>query len=271
VFELEENMTMELGLQGRTALVTGASKGIGLGVAEALAAEGCHVHLVSRSADALTRAAQAIASRHQVRATGHALDLSDSAGIAPLLEAIGTPDILINNAGAIPGGDLETVDETTWRAAWDLKVFGYINLARACYARMRARGSGVIVNVTGLAADRTDVNYIAGTTGNAGLNAFTKALGSYSLEDGIRVLAVSPGATETDRLVTLMKTRAQAQFGDESRWRELTKGLPMGRAASVEEVANVVLFVASDRASYLSGIVINVDGGHAQRGGSFSR
>lgn len=262
---------MELGLQGKTALVTGASKGIGLGVAEALAAEGCHVHLVARSAQALDEAARGIASRYQVRAAAHAMDLSASDGIAALLDDIGTPDLLVNNAGAIPGGDIEAVDEATWRSAWDLKVFGYINLARACYARMRERGSGVIVNVTGLAADKTDVNYIAGTTGNAGLNAFTKALGSFSLEDGIRVLAVSPGATETDRLVTLMKTRAKTEFGDESRWRELTSALPMGRAASVEEVANVVVFAASERASYLSGIVINVDGGHAQRGGSFSR
>ena len=262
---------MELGLSGRTALITGASKGIGLGVARGLAAEGCHVHLVSRTAETLEEAARDIASRHQVRARAHPLDLSSSEGIPGLLDEAGTPDILVNNAGAIPGGDLETVDEATWRAAWDLKVFGYINLARACYARMRSRGSGVIVNVTGLAADRTDVNYVAGTTGNAGLNAFTKALGSYSLEDGVRVLAVSPGATETERLVTLMKTRAASELGDESRWRELTAGLPMGRPASVEEVADVVVFAASDRASYLSGIVINVDGGHGQRGGSFSR
>jgi NAD(P)-dependent dehydrogenase (short-subunit alcohol dehydrogenase family) len=199
------------------------------------------------------------------------MDLSESAGIGALLEEVGTPDILVNNAGAIPGGDLQSVDESTWRTAWDLKVFGYINMARACYASMREKGGGVIVNVTGLAADKTDVNYIAGTTGNAGLNAFTKALGSFSVEDGIRVLAVSPGATETDRMVTLMKTRAKSEFGDDSRWRELTRSLPMGRAASVQEVADVVVFAASDRASYLSGIVINVDAGHGQRGGSFSR
>jgi len=262
---------MELGLQGRTALVTGASKGIGLAVARSLAAEGCHVHLVSRTAETLETAARDIASRFQVRATAHPLDLSDSAVIDGLLEAAGTPDILVNNAGAIPGGNLQAVDEATWRGAWDLKVFGYVNLTRTCYARMQDRGSGVIVNVTGLAADRTDVNYVAGTTGNAGLNAFTRAVGSYSLEHGIRVLAVSPGPTETDRLVTLMKTRAKAEFGDETRWREFTAGLPMSRAASVEEVADVVTFAASERASYLSGIVITVDGGHGQRGGSFTR
>jgi hypothetical protein len=262
---------MEMGLTGKTALITGASKGIGYAVAEGLAQEGCNVHLLARSADTLASAASNISSRYQVQAHGHAIDLSGSAGLEPLLDDIGTPDILVNNAGAIPGGDLETITEQIWRDAWDLKVFGYINLARACYARMRQRGSGVIVNVTGLAADRTDVNYVAGTTGNAGLNAFTKAVGSYSVEDGIRVLAVSPGATQTDRMVDLMKTRARAELDDESRWPEMMSGLPMKRAATPEEVAGVVVFAASERASYLSGIVINVDAGQGQRGGSFSR
>ena len=136
---------------------------------------------------------------------------------------------------------------------------------------MQARKAGVIVNVTGLAADRLDFNYIAGSTGNAALNAFTRTLGGYSLEDGIRVLAVSPGAVETERLVTLMRNRAAGQFGDPERWRDYLSGLPMGRPATPEEVANVVVFAASGCASYLSGIVITVDGGHNARGGSFTR
>ncbi len=262
---------MELGLKGRTALVTGASKGIGLAVARGLAAEGCNLHLVSRTQSTLQEAAQRIRAEHGVDVQVHALDMSRSESLGPLLQAVGTPDILVSNAGAIPGGDLQAIDEARWRGAWDLKVFGYINLARACYAAMKSRGKGVIVNVTGLAADRLDFQYIAGSTGNAALNAFTRTLGSYSIEDGIRVLAVSPGAVETERLVTLMKGRAATQFGDEGRWRELVKGLPLGRPATVEEVANVVVFAASDRASYLSGIVITVDGGHNARGGSFTR
>ena len=262
---------MELGLRGRTAVVTGASKGIGLAVAEALAAEGCNLHLVARSREALQRNAQAIRHDHGVDVQFHAFDLSRSESIAPLQAATGTPDILVNNAGAIPGGDLLQIDEARWRSAWDLKVFGYINMSRAYYAAMQARGSGVIVNVTGLAADRLDYRYIAGSAGNSALNAFTRTLGSYSLEHGVRVLAVSPGAVETERLVTLMRTRAADQLGDPERWRELLEGLPMGRAATVEEVANVVAFVASNRASYLSGTVITVDGGHNARGGSFTR
>ena len=204
----EHGEAMELGLAGRTAVVTGASKGIGLAVARGLAAEGCAVHLVARSQAALEEAASRIRTEYKVSATAHALDLSRSESIAALLAATGTPDILVNNAGAIPGGDLQAVDEARWRTAWDLKVFGYINMSRAYYAAMKPRGTGVVINVTGLAADRLDSGYIAGSTGNAGLNAFTRTLGSYSLEDGIRVLAVSPGAVETERLVTLMRTRA---------------------------------------------------------------
>lgn len=262
---------MELGLQGRSAVVTGASKGIGLGVATALAKEGCHLHLVSRSADRLEAAAVRLREAHGIDVVCHALDLSRSESVAALLDATGTPDILVNNAGAIPGGDLLQVDEARWREAWDLKVFGYINMSRAYYAAMHSVGRGVIVNVTGLAADRLDYRYIAGSAGNASLNAFSRTLGSYSLEHGVRVLAVSPGAVETERLVTLMRGRAADQLGDPERWRELLEGLPVKRAATVGEVADVVVFAASDRASYVSGIVITVDGGHNARGGSFSR
>lgn len=262
---------MELGLRGRTAIVTGASKGIGFAVAQGLAKEGCDVHLVSRSAEQLEAAAASIRAKYAVTVRTHALDLSRSESIATLQHATGTPDILVNNAGAIPAGDLSQVDEARWRAAWDLKVFGYINMSRAYHQAMQARQRGVIVNVTGLAADRLDYRYIAGSAGNAALNAFTRTLGGMSLEHGVRVLAVSPGAVETERLVTLMRARAADQFGDAERWRELTEGLPMGRAATVAEVADVVVFMASDRASYISGTVITIDGGHAARGGSFTR
>ena len=259
---------MDLDLAGRTALITGGSKGIGFGVAQTLAAEGCRVHLAARDQETLDTAVSILkADGHD--ATAHSIDLSASGSPSDLLAAAGVPDILVNNAGAIPGGDLETVDEATWRTAWDLKVFGYINMARATYAAMKQKDGGVIVNVTGLAADKTDFSYIAGTAGNASLNAFTKALGSQSIEQGVRVLAVSPGAVATDRLVGLLKTRAQAESGSEDNWQSYLSGLPLSRAATVQEVANVVAFAASDRASYLSGIVINVDGGHGARGGSF--
>lgn len=261
---------MELGLRGKTALITGASKGIGAGVARTLAAEGCDLDLVARSEADLAALADDLAGQHGVDVRCHPRDLSDGAAVAELIAQAPLPDILINNAGAIPAGTVGAVDEARWREAWDLKVFGYINMCRAYYEAMRKRGHGVIVNVTGLAADRTDADYIAGTTGNAGLNAFTRALGGRSLNDGIRVLAVSPGAVATDRIVTLMRARAEAQHGDPERWQGYLGKLPLGRAASVEEVADVVVFMASDRAGYVSGTVVTVDGGHGSNHGSFS-
>ena len=261
---------MELGLDGKTVLVTGASKGIGKGVARGFHVEGCTVHLVSRSIENLEAAAKEIAGNDQARVHLHAKDISESQSVGELLAEVGVPEILVNNAGAIPAGNLQAVDEARWREAWDLKVFGYINMTRAFLAAMEARGTGVIVNVTGLAADRTDAGYVAGTAGNAGLNAFTRAVGSRSLSKGVRVLAVSPGPVETERLVSLMQTRAEAEFGDAGRWREYLANLPDGRAASVEEVADVVVFLASDRASFVSGTVITVDGGHGANQGSFT-
>jgi NAD(P)-dependent dehydrogenase (short-subunit alcohol dehydrogenase family) len=260
---------MDLGLKGKTALITGASKGIGRGVAEALAAEGCHVRLVSRSLDLLETAVAEITRDHGVKATAHAADLSDSGAIDGLL-AGDLPDILVNNAGAIPGGDIETITEEIWRKAWELKVFGYINMSRAFYAAMRKRGHGVICNVTGLAADKPDFGYVAGTTGNAGLNAMTRALGGHGLEDGVRVFGVSPGPTQTERLIGLLKTRAKAE-GNEDNWQSLMGGMPMGRAATVPEVADVIAFLCSPKASYVSGTILTVDGGMGSRGGSFSR
>lgn len=261
---------MDLNLKGKTVLITGGSKGIGKGVAEAMAAEGCDLHLVSRTKEDLEKLAAEITTTYGVSVQTHALDLGQSSSIATLIEAVGTPDILINNAGAIPAGTLEAIGEERWRDAWELKVFGYINMCRAFYAKMKERGHGVIINVTGLASDRLDADYIAGSTGNAGLNAFTRTLGSRSLRDGIRVLSVSPGAVETERLVGLMSTRAEAEFGDASRWQSYLSKLPLERAAAVKEVADVVMFLASERASYVSGTVITVDGGHGANNSSFS-
>ena len=261
---------MDLHLNGRTAVVTGGSKGIGLAAAKEFAAEGCALHLVARSRENLDAARSDILADHTVEVMIHPLDLGQSESVAELLAACGDADVLVNNAGAIPGGDVDAVDEARWREAWDLKVFGYINITRAFYAHMRERGHGVIVNVVGLAGEKPDVNYVAGTAGNASLMAFTRAVGSTSLEHGVRILAVNPGAVETERIITLFRTKAEAEFGDPDRWQKYLGNLPMGRAARPAEVADLVVFLASDRASYMSGTVVSIDGGHAARGGSFS-
>ncbi len=261
---------MNLELSGKSVLVTGASAGIGRGIAGELYRQGCIVHLVSRSLDRLEEVALELAGDDRSRLVLHAFDISESETPEALLQAVGTPDILINNAGAIPAGDLLAVTEERWREAWDLKVFGYINMTRTFLEPMSKRGHGVIINVTGLAADRTDASYVTGTTGNAGLNAFSKAVGGRSLSNGVRVMAVSPGPVQTERLVGLMRDKAQAEFGDASQWREYFKNLPGGRAATVDEVADVVTFMASDRASFMSGTVVTVDGGHGGNMTSFT-
>ena len=260
---------MELNLRGRTALVTGASKGIGLAAAEALASEGVNVILVSRTLADLEAARQKIASRWNVNVQVHDYDLSDSKCVDKLIAEHAGIDILVNNAGAIPAGNLDQVTEDRWRQAWDLKVFGYINMCRRFYADMRTRGRGVIVNVLGVAGEKMDRTYIAGSTGNAALMAFTKALGGSAGDDGLRVVGINPGAIATDRLVTIMKTRAKDRLGDENKWEELMKPLPMGRAGTPEEIGVMVAFLASDISAYTTGTIITIDGGAANRGPMF--
>ncbi|HKU41523.1 MAG TPA: SDR family oxidoreductase [Polyangiales bacterium] len=256
---------MDLRLGGKKVLITGGSMGIGLACAHGFAAEGCELVLAARNPERLGTAERELSAQHGVRVAVEAIDLAASANAERLAERHPEIDILVNNAGAIPGGNLEAVDETTWRDAWDLKVFGFINLSRSYYKRMRPKGAGVIINVIGLAGDRPSYDYIAGTAANAALMAFTKALGSKSVDHGIRVMAVNPPFTETERLTKPLRARAQAKFGDPERWRELLGKLPFGRPAKAEEIADVVVFLASERASYMSGSVVNVDAGAASR------
>jgi NAD(P)-dependent dehydrogenase (short-subunit alcohol dehydrogenase family) len=257
--------TVDLGLRGRKALISGASKGIGRACAEALAEEGCDVALVSRTAADLKKARAEIAAKYNVGVRVFALDLSDSRNVDKVASECADIDILVNNAGAIPGGNIDAIDEQRWREAWDLKVFGYINMTRRFYAQMRERRRGVIVNVLGAAGQNPDFNYIVGSSGNASLMAFTCAMGGMSPRDNIRVVGINPGPVLTERLITLTKTRARDVLGDESRWEELMKGHAFGRAAKPEEIAWMVAFVASDRSAYTTGNIITIDGGGSSR------
>ncbi len=256
---------MELNLKGRVALITGGSRGIGFGVAQVLAAEGCDLHLASRSATDLEAARRKITDACHVDVTVHALDLSRIENAVKLVKACGPLDILINNAGAIPQGTITGLDDRIWREAWDLKVFGFINVTREAYRDMCAKKRGVIVNVVGTAGERPAANYIAGSMANAGLMAMSRALGAESVDHGVRVVAVNPGGTETDRQVVRWKARAKNELGDENRWRELTTGFPMKRLATVDEVASMIVFLCSDRSGYTSGSVITIDGGASWR------
>jgi NAD(P)-dependent dehydrogenase (short-subunit alcohol dehydrogenase family) len=251
---------MDLHLRGKTVLVTGASKGIGAAIAETFAEEGANLHLAARNTESMRALADRLRSAHQVNVTVHTTDLRSGDDLKRVASDTAGIDILVNNAGDIPGGSLEQIDETTWRHAWELKVFGYINLTRLVHADMKRRGGGVIVNIIGAAAEWLDYDYIAGSTGNAALVAFTKTLGRRTLHYGVRVVGINPGPVATDRIVSRMKRQAAAKFGDEARYAELFKDMPLGRAATPREIADMTAFLASDRSAYTSGSVVTIEG-----------
>jgi len=254
---------MELDLNNKTALITGASKGIGKAIAESLANEGCNLVLIARSGGKLDELKTELQKKHNISVEVIAIDLSQKSAVEKVTEFCGEIDILINNAGAIPPGNLSDINEDIWREAWNLKVFGYINLTRLIYNKMKTVKKGVILNIIGSAGQKPMYNYIAGTTANAGLMAFTKALSNGSTANGIRVLGINPGFTTSDRLITMMKGKAKEQFNDEERWEELFKDLPFERAAKAEEVADLTTFLVSPKCSYISGTIITIDAGHA--------
>ena len=256
---------MDLGLENKTVLITGASQGIGEGAARVFAAEGAALKLTARRGELLDRLAGDLGRETGASIETYPVDLAAPGAAQALADAAGDVDILVNNAGVIPGGNLQSVDEAAWRDGWELKVFGYINLCRIYYARMKAAGAGVIVNNIGNAGERLDAEYIAGTTGNASLMAFTRALGGPSLDDGIRVVGINPGPVDTPRIYKLLRQRAQEWYGDESRWEELQERYPRGRPASVPEICNAMAFLASDRSGYTSGTILTIDGGIASR------
>jgi NAD(P)-dependent dehydrogenase (short-subunit alcohol dehydrogenase family) len=253
---------MDLGLKGKTALVTGGSKGIGRAVARSLAAEGARVMICSRDAATLGHAAADVE-----RATGGhvetiSADLSRHDEVVRVAKdavtRLGRLDILVNNAGAIKGA-IFSRRRTRWLTGGACSR--HIRMAREVLPHMQRQG-GRIVNVVGAAARNPAVTYMMGGTANAALINFTKALSDLAVKANVLVTGVSPGPVKTERWDTLMAQQAKATGQDAERYvRERSQEFPLGRIALPEEVADVVCFLASERASYLTGITITVDGG----------
>ena len=256
---------MELHLAGQRVLITGASKGIGLGIAQCFAEEGCDLYLTARSEDLLDQEAKAIRDNHGVKVETLALDLSIEESRQTLINTWPDVDVLVNNAGAVPGGSIDDVDDAEWRAAWDLRVFGYLSLTRAYLKQMKAQQRGVIINIIGAAGERPLAQYIAGSMGNVSLMGMTVALGAESPDYGVRVVGVNPGPIATERIIKLSRGWAETKLGDPDRYEELLATSPFGRAGKVEEVAATVVFLASERSGYTSGTIVTIDGGWANR------
>ncbi len=203
---------MDLKLSDKIVLITGGSKGLGQAMAQRFASEGCHLHLVARTQKTLDETADALRRQFPVKVATLAIDLAQRGSAQQVAEACGDVDILVNNAGDVPSGSLEAVDEDRWRAGWDSKVFAYINLCREYFRRMKARRSGVIINLTGIGGDLLDPGYVAGGVGNAAMAALTKSLGSNSHAAGVRVVGINPGPCATDRFERLARAKAQEKY-----------------------------------------------------------
>ena len=250
-------------LKNKIVMVTGGSKGIGFGIAKAFASQGCSLRLVARDAAPLEDAKKALVSEFGVEVRTMAVNLSEDKNIDALAPFYEDTDILINSAGAMGRGTLQDINPEKFRDAWEGKVMSTIFLTRRIYPFMKKRPQGgVIINIIGIAADRLNFKSIGTTTANAALAAFTKAMGSESTNDNIRIIGIHPGLIRTPRTEVLVNPTSDA---DRKAYENLMKNLPYGRMGEPSEIANLAMFLSSSQASYISGEVISVDGGSRYR------
>lgn len=257
---------MQLGLRGKIAIVTGANQGIGKAIAEELGAEGVRLAICSRGEALLQEVATCIRQAHDVDVLPIAADLSTIDGVQTLVQEAMAHfqqiDILVNNAGAIRPGSLLTKPDEDWQIDWSLKVSGYIRMMREVFPLMQAQGGGRIVNIIGTAGKQPNANYIAGGGANAALMNMTKAVGDEGAPYNILVNAIHPGPIRTVRWDTMMASigaeRGQSPHEVEADWMQDN---PLKRPGETHEVAGLAVFLASQRASYINGVTVPIDGG----------
>jgi len=257
---------MDLGLTGRVAIVTGGSRGIGRAVAERLCREGAHVALCARNRDSLAEAQRALDSPGGGRALTIEADLTEPAAAGRVVEAAasawGRIDILVNNAGAARGFPFDELTDDRWLENLQLKLFGYLRMARLVLPHLRKNGWGRIVNVAGLAGIQPGPTIMPVGLNNAGVLNVMKALADAEAANNILVTTVCPGSILTERQTTLLQDAARVKgITVEAAQGEATAAIPLRRMGRPEEVADVVTFLASERASYITGSVVIVDGG----------
>jgi NAD(P)-dependent dehydrogenase (short-subunit alcohol dehydrogenase family) len=251
---------MDLGLKDKKVLITGGSKGIGLACAKAFIAEGAKVALVSRSPENLDQAKKSLGNAYTVAA-----DLVDAAAAAAMVERVekefGPIDILVNSAGAAKRTDADDLTPAAWRAGMDAKYFSYINVIDPLIKKMGKRGRGVVVNVIGAGGKVASPTHLAGGAANAALMLATAGLAYAYASKGVRVVGLNPGVTKTERVAQGLKAEAKrANVSEEQAYKQMVARLPMGKPAEPEEIADIVVFAASERGRYLNGANISTDG-----------
>ena len=255
---------MNLGLNRVVALITGGSKGIGLACARAFAAEGARVAIASRDAGNLRDAASKLRAEGLEVQTFEA-DLCDASQAEQLIRsvesAIGPVEVLVNSAGAAQRTPPAELTAAHWHAAMDAKFFTYVHAMQAVIGGMAARGSGIIVNVVGTGGKLASPTHLPGGAANAALMLVSAGLANAFAGKGVRVNAVNPGLVATDRMHEGFAAQARMTGGSvDEVLAQYLRTLPMGRLAQPEDIASVVLFLASRHAAYVSGSVLTVDG-----------
>ncbi|QCK88205.1 SDR family oxidoreductase [Phreatobacter aquaticus] len=257
---------MDLKLTGKVAVVTGGSLGIGRAIAAELAAEGVDVVIAARDAARLEAVAAEISAETGRRVVAAAGDMTNPADIARVMEAarqaFGPIDILVNNAGASPMGRIADTADAVWEKSINLKLMGYVRSARDVLPAMRARRWGRIINVIGRSGHQPRAAYMTGGAVNAALLNFTLALAEECAPDNVLVTGVNPGPVQTDRWNTLIAQGAAiAGQGADQTNKAAIASVPLGRVGLPDEVSGMVAFLCSDRASFITGTCINIDGG----------
>lgn len=256
---------MDLQLQGKTALVLAASKGLGKACAAALAAEGADLIIGARDATTLERTAAELRALGKGRVMAVPVDVTDAAQGADIVSAAATTfgkiDILINNAGGPPFAPFETFDDAAWRSAFELSLLSTVRFSRLVLPHMRKTGSGRIINIISLSVKTYVPNSILSTSMRMGVVGMAKMLATELGPDNITVNNVAPGSILTDRLKhTMTGPGANAQTLEEA-MAQRSKEIPLGRIGKPEELAALVAFLASPLAGYITGTTIQVDGG----------
>jgi len=260
---------MDLGLRGKVALVAAASKGLGRAIAEEFAREGSRVAMCSREESAIAAAAEDIVRKTKGDVLPIAADLSTAEGCEAFVQnavaAYKTVDILIVNAGGPPPGRFDDLDDAAWQKAHELTLMSAVRLTRLALPIMRKQRSGSIVYSTSTSVRQPTqyLNLILSNAVRASVHGMLKTLSSDLAKDGIRVNAVQPGRIATDRLIQLDTDTAKRQgtSPEEVRKRYESSVIPMGRYGKPEEYAAAVVFIASPKASYITGVSLQVDGG----------